>query len=176
MTKVILYIATSQDGFIADKNGGVDWLPHPSDDNSDDEFGYQALIDSISVIVMGSKSYKQILGFGDWAWQNKQTYVFTSQPLTTVQNNIAFVHDDVKTFMENLKELNPNQNIWLLGGAELIKSFSKEHLIDEYIITVTSDILNEGIKLKLYDNNVALVQTKSCSNGMQQQFYVKKEV
>jgi dihydrofolate reductase len=127
-------------------------------------------MNSISTIVMGSKSYKQILGFSDWAWDNKQTYVFTSQPLTTKKDNIFFFHDDVKTFM---KQLNPNQDIWLLGGAELTKSFSKEHLIDEYIITITSDILTEGIKLELFDDNMTLIKTKSCSGGMMQQFYAR---
>ncbi len=68
MNKIILYVATSQDGFIADKDGGVGWLPHPSEDNVDkDEFGFKALMDRIAIIIMGSKSYQQILGFGDWA-------------------------------------------------------------------------------------------------------------
>ena len=87
MNKVILYIATSLDGFIADKEGGVDWLPHETEDPKD-LVGFKALLNRISVIVMGSKSYKQILTFGQWAWPDKQTYVFTSQNLKTRSNLI----------------------------------------------------------------------------------------
>jgi dihydrofolate reductase len=43
MNKIILYIATSKDGFIADKNGGVDWLPHPKNDHDLETVGYKDL-------------------------------------------------------------------------------------------------------------------------------------
>lgn len=175
MTKIILYIATSQDGFIADKNGGVDWLPHPQTENESDEFGYKALIDKISSIIMGSTSYKQILGFGAWAWPDKKTYVFTSQPLSTHQTNLFFVQDEIKDFTQYLKESSPNQNIWLLGGAKLAESFAKEKLIDECIITVIPKTLGEGIKLSIPYKDFTLTHTKSCSEGMVQQFYVRKE-
>lgn len=86
--KIILYIVTSLDGFIADKDGGVDWLPQ---EDPQDIFGYETLLSRISTIVMGSRSYKQILTFGEWAWADKQTYVFTSQDLTTARSDITFV-------------------------------------------------------------------------------------
>lgn len=68
MNKIILYIATSLDGFIADINGGVDWLPHPKDDAELEAVGYKDLMERIDTILMGSRSYKQILSFGDWGW------------------------------------------------------------------------------------------------------------
>ena len=166
MTRVILYIATSQDGFIADKDGGVDWLPQSDDHN---EFGYEELLNRIQVIVMGSHSYKQILGFGDWAWSDKTTYVFTSQELTTSHDNIFFTHQDVSSF---IKKIEPKQNIWLLGGAELIKSFDKENLIDEAIITIVPAVLGEGIKLDLSYESFTLVNTKTGSNGIVQKHYL----
>jgi dihydrofolate reductase len=61
MNKIILYIATSQDGFIADKNGGVDWLPQPKDDAELEAVGYKDLIARIDTILMGSRSFEQIL-------------------------------------------------------------------------------------------------------------------
>lgn len=98
MNKVILYIATSQDGFIADKNGGVDWLPGPTEDPTD-MFGYKKLMDSIDTIVMGSKSYTQILTFGDWAWQNKRTYIFSKQSLQSDLACISITKDSPAVFM-----------------------------------------------------------------------------
>ncbi|MFI4919673.1 MAG: hypothetical protein ACHP65_08975, partial [Legionellales bacterium] len=67
----ILYIATSEDGFIADKNGDVDWLPHPKDDHdwevvSYTFHGWVFRFYAIDIIVMASRSFKQIIGFGNW--------------------------------------------------------------------------------------------------------------
>ena len=64
MKKIILFIATSKDSFIADVNGDVDWLPHPKDDAELEVVGYKSLMSRIDTILMGSRSYKQILGFG----------------------------------------------------------------------------------------------------------------
>jgi dihydrofolate reductase len=178
--KIILYIATSEDGFIADKNGGVDWLPALTDENvkadEGDEFGYKALMNETSIIVMGSRSYEQILGFGEWAWADKMTYVFTSQPLITTRKDINFVSEEVKNFMDKIRKQKTDKNIWLLGGAKLIKSFVQENLIDECIITVSPVKLGEGIALDLRYENFILSKTKSCSHGMVQKFYNKKIV
>ncbi len=170
MTKVILYIATSSDGYIADKDGGVDWLPHPDTVDDSDEFGYEALMKRTSLIAMGSRSYLQILGFGDWAWPGKTTYVFSKQSLVSERDDIKFVQKDVKSFMKSL-QAHADQDIWLLGGAELIKSFAAEKLIDECIITVVPTALGDGIKLELPYEDFSLTQTKPCSFGMTQQFY-----
>ena len=72
MSKVILYIATSQDGFIADKDGDVNWLSQPEDDSDLEVVGYKNLMQRIDTIIMGSNSYKQILGFGNWACVDKK--------------------------------------------------------------------------------------------------------
>lgn len=175
MTKIILYIATSQDGFIADKNGGVDWLPHPQPEDKSDEFGYQALMQKISTILMGSVSYQQILSFGAWAWPEKKTYVFSAQALRTNQAGIFFVHEKLKDAAKHLKTIANNQDIWLLGGAKLAASFAEEKLIDECIITIIPTILGEGIKLVLPYEDFTLTHTKSCREGMIQKFYLRKK-
>lgn len=66
MSKVILYIATSADGFIADDSGGIDWLPQPTSSVDLETVGYNRLIERIDTIVMGSRSYEQIMTFGAW--------------------------------------------------------------------------------------------------------------
>ena len=60
MNKIILYIATSEDGFIADKNGDVDWLPHPKDDNDLEIVGYNKLMQRIDTILMGSRTVNRL--------------------------------------------------------------------------------------------------------------------
>ena len=49
-------------------------VPHPKDDHDLETVGYKALMERIDTILMGSNSYKQILGFGNWGWPDKQTY------------------------------------------------------------------------------------------------------
>ncbi|MNE70175.1 hypothetical protein D3C80_1659500 [compost metagenome] len=78
---VTLYIATSQDGFIADEHGSVDWLPEPesnADSTCATDYGYAKFFESIDTVVMGSKSYEQVLTFGvEWPYSGKQCFVFT---------------------------------------------------------------------------------------------------
>lgn len=174
MAKVILYVATSADGFIADKNGGVDWLPNPKEEDKNDEVGFKALLNSIQSIFMGRRSYEQIISFGPWAWPEKSTYVFTSKKLTTNQQNIFFVHEEPKSFMNKFRKEKPNQNVWLLGGAELSKSFFNLGLIDECIITIIPVSLNEGIFLPIPLDDFSLAQIKECQDNLLQKTYVKK--
>ena len=170
MEKVILYIATSVDGFIADKTGSVDWLSSFTD--PEDQCGYKALLERVSTIIMGSRSYEQIVGFGEWAWKDKQTYIFTSKIKTDVDSYITFVQESPKVFMNKLKS---TKDIWLLGGAELAKSFAKEKLIDECIITIVPVTLGEGIKLELPMEDFDLVSEKSPLPGIIQKVYLKRE-
>lgn len=133
--KTILYIATSQDGFIADKEGGVAWLDTYNNIEGED-CGYLAFYESIDGIIMGSHSYEQILGFGEWIWPGKLTYVFTTKSLKGERPEVVLVHENVSTFMSQLQSKEQHQNLWLLGGAKLIKSYAALGLIDECIITM----------------------------------------
>ena len=173
MSKVILYIATSLDGFIADKNGGVDWLPQPKDDAELEEVGYKALMSRIDTILMGSNSYKQILGFGDWGWPDKQTYVFASNLLESEQPHITITHDSPIQFMANMKDRKSDKDIWLLGGAALAKSFAQDGLIDEIILTIVPQALGNGIPLGLTFENFDLTSEKSLMDGITQKIYLK---
>lgn len=171
MNKVILYIATSLDGFIADQDGGVDWLPHP--DDPEDMVGFKALLDRVSIIVMGSHSYRQILGFGEWAWPDKQTYVFTSQTLPAACSNVFFTQDTPKSFMGNMGCQQIKGDIWLLGGAQLAQSFAKEGLIDECIVTEIPMKLVKGIELGISLDGFALSTVKLCMDDIVQKIYLK---
>ena len=69
--KIVLYIATSQDGYIADENGSVDWLPQTLSETAGQDYGYQEFYDSVDAITIGRKTYEYILGFGDWPYPGK---------------------------------------------------------------------------------------------------------
>jgi dihydrofolate reductase len=171
MNKVILYIATSQDNFIADKNGGVDWLP--SEPDPEDTVGFKELLNRIKIIVLGSTSYQQIIGFGPWAWPDKKTYVFTYEKLDAVHPSISFVQGCPQKFLTTLDATGEHGDIWLLGGANLAHAFAEKNLIDEYIVTIAPVTLDEGIKIDLPMGNFMRASEKLCVDGMIQKTYVK---
>ncbi|MBA4283763.1 MAG: dihydrofolate reductase [Candidatus Puniceispirillum sp.] len=174
MPKVILNVATSMDDFIADVNGGVDWLPG-EDSDPDDSCGMRLFKNDISVIVMGSTSYQQILTFGEWAWPDKLTYVFTSQAdLVSENQQIRFVHDTPEDCIETIKWSAKDKNIWLLGGAKLAHAFFRQHLIDEVILTVIPILLGNGIKLNIPCTDFDLASETHCAGGMTRRRYEKK--
>jgi dihydrofolate reductase len=176
MNKIILYIATSQDGFIADKNGGVDWLPQPKDDHDLKVVGYTKLMERIDTILMGSNSFKQIIGFDDWGWPHKQTYVFTSKPFESEQSYINVTHNSPAEFISRLKDRNSDKDIWLLGGAELATSFAQDGLIDEIILTIIPQILGDGILLGLTFESFYLASEKALMDGIIQRVYLRKTI
>lgn len=171
MTKIILYAATSIDGYIADKNGNVDWLPDPNTDK--DDVDHKGFLNSIQSIFMGRRSYEQILTFGKWAWPEKTTYVFTSKKLPANGSNIFFVHEPPEIFMQKFRTEKSNQNVWLLGGAELNKSFCDLNLIDECIITVVPVTLGDGIPLSISLNDFKLARIKKFQDNLVQKTYLK---
>lgn len=174
MNKIILYIATSLDGFIADIHGDVDWLPRPKDDAELEAVGYKSLMSRIDTILMGSASYKQIVGFGNWGWPDKQTYVFTARPLESEQTHITITHDSPFEFMAKFKDRKSDKDIWLLGGAALAQSFAHDGLIDEIILTIVPQTLGAGIMLGLTFESFDLAGEKTLMDGMIQKIYLRK--
>ena len=171
MSKIILYIATSQDGFIADTQGNVDWLPEPKNSNDLEVVGYNQLMKQIDTIAMGHNTYEKILTFGDWGWPNKQTFVFTFEPLITQLDCIKFTSDPPKVWFE---KLNNKKDIWLMGGAKLAQSFAKDDLIDEIILTIVPQKLGQGIALDLSWKDFNLKEKKQLMDGMVQKIYSKQ--
>ncbi len=173
MNKIILYIATSKDGFIADKNGDVDWLPHPKDDHDLEVVGYKKLMQRIDIILMGSRSFKQIAGFGNWGWTDKHTYVFSTQTLEPQLPCITITNDSPSQFIKKMRETGSDKDIWLLGGANLSKSFAEDGLIDEIILTIVPQILGDGIPLGLSFNDFYLTREQTLMDGMIQRIYLR---
>jgi len=138
MKKVILNIATSLDGFIARKNGSVDWLPEIN--NTKEDYGMKEFMESVGTVVLGNTTYQQFKA----PYKNKKCFVF-SRKNTGKEDNIIYVNSDVDDFLNGLSD--DDGNIWLVGGADIIKEFLKKNLIDEFIITVIPKLIGEGIPL-----------------------------
>ena len=144
MASVLLYIAISIDGYIAKKDGSVDWLSVV--DGSDSDYGYYTFYDSVDALIMGSKTYQQILDFGEWPYAGKPSYIFTRQALESSRDDVIFVSEGPLDVMRRL-EAEGMKRVWMVGGGQIIASFIKNGLIDEYIISIIPTILGEGIPL-----------------------------
>ncbi len=146
-TKNSVFIATSLDGFIADKNGGIDWLHAiPNPDNID--MGYGEFTARIDAIVMGRVSFETVCGFDiDWPY-SVPVFVLSNmlkEVPATLKDKVFLVNG---TFKEVLEEIH-NQGYYNLyiDGGKTIQSFLKEDLIDDMIITTIPILLGGGTPL-----------------------------
>ena len=172
---IILYIAQSLDGYVARPDGSINWLDEFNEGQEpNSESSYPEFLSGIDTILMGRKSYDQILTFGDWPYVNKKCYVFTSGELQKPPANadVTRAEGNVKAFVGRVCE---GKRVWLLGGAGLVKPFVKEKLIDEYIISTIPVIIGSGIRLFLESEaGIKLRCTKSrrWENGIVESTYV----
>jgi len=152
--KIIVYIATSADGFIARPDGSYDWLdrPHPKGD-----YGMPEFFKSIDSIIWGRKTYSQTLEkkvdlsvFGSGI----KHYIFSRQPTAHKSSDpsVEFVSEPIKQFAQRLRARpaaagKPVKDIWMMGGGEIIASFLDAGEIDEFSIHVIPVMIGEGIPL-----------------------------
>jgi len=164
--KVILYIAVSLDGFIARKDGSVDWLDKFN--NTDEDFGYSEFYNSIGTVILGSTTFDQ---FPD-AYNDKDCFVF-SRKKTGKKGNAIYVSGDPEEFLKSLNTKD-DMDIWLVGGANLTNQFLQHDLIDEFIITIIPTILGDGIRLfseETKELQLIVKDTKSFDSGVVQIHY-----
>jgi|GEM_PF-277041 len=175
--RIVLYIATSRDGFIADTQGSVDWLPQPNE--VDDDCGFSEFLASIDVIAQGSRTFLQSLSFielgivPDLPFGGKHMYVFTREPMQTDRIDVTFV-SSIKEFLALIEQDTQIKRVWLMGGAELIASFKAADLIDECIITVIPKDIGEGLALpKQVFDGMKYVGSTQYSHGIVEKRYVR---
>ena len=149
MRKIIVYIATSADGFIARKDGGVDWLDRPRPKGN---YGMAEFWNSIDTIVMGRKTYDMAAKFikegkaTPGMFRGIKHYVFSRKKRKTAFEGFEFVTESIKDFAPRLRK-QKGKNIFMLGGAGIIGSFLDEGEIDEFVISVVPVFIGEGIPL-----------------------------
>lgn len=147
MRECILFIAMSLDGYIADSNGGVDWLNGQGND-SDNVDVYSEFVKGIDTILMGWNTYYQVtteLSPTEWIYSDFTTYVFTHKEIEPAEG-IYFTNDNPADLLKKLKA-QEGKSIWICGGANLIRQLMNDDLIDQYYISVIPTILGSGIRL-----------------------------
>lgn len=141
-----VYVATSLDGYIASKDGGIDWLMDiPNPDGSD--HGFSEFMQKVDAIVMGRNTFEQVVSFGVWGYE-KPVFVL-SNTLEKVPDHLKekaeVLSGDIDSIITYLKGQGYN-DLYVDGGV-VIHSFLEKDLIDELIITRVSIILGSGIPL-----------------------------
>ena len=142
-----VFIATSLDGYIADRDGGVDWLQSiPNPDNMD--CGYGDFIARMDAIVMGRKSFEKVCTFDcDWPY-SKPVFVLSNSLVSVPEAYQGKAEVITGTLTDVLMSLHAEGYMQLyIDGGVTVQSFLKEDLIDEMIITVLPILLGGGLPL-----------------------------
>ena len=174
-SRVTIHMAASLDGFIARKDGRVDWL------ETSDEFVGGATMDpafvetflkSIGCYVMGSKTYETAIGFEaagfGWSYGDKPVFVLTSRKLPRTRETVEFYTGDLAQFV-NARLRPAFRSIWFVGGGVLSAECLRLGLADEVRYSILPILIGDGIRFfEKLDKDVALrqVEVKAYASGM----------
>jgi dihydrofolate reductase len=174
--KTIAYIGTSLDGFIARKEGEIDWLIQFDDQETSQS--YSEFISNIDAIVIGRGTYEKVLTFPTWFYLQK-VFVLSSQTKQipdSLKEKVTVLSMQPKELLLHLSNKGYS-NIYVDGG-KVIQSFLKENLLDELIITRVPVLIGNGIPLFGWlDHDITFkhVHTNIFSNGLVKSHYQKKQ-
>jgi dihydrofolate reductase len=174
-SRVTIHMAASLDGFIARKDGSVDWLE--TSDRFEDGLTMDAelvehFLKTIDCYVMGSRTYETALDFEakgqGWAYGDKPTFVLTHRELPKIRESIAFYAGDLARLVN--ERLKPAfRSIWFVGGGRVSGECLRLGLADEIRYSIMPILIGEGISFfEHLDVDVALhlMEVKAYKSGM----------
>src|SRR6476619_3362267 len=174
-SRVTIHMVASLDGFIARKDGSVDWLETSDEfaggDSMDPEF-VEAFLRTIDCYVMGSRTYETALnfeakGFG-WSYGDKPTFVLTHRELPRTRKSVEFYSGDLAEFVNN--RLRPAfRSTWFVGGGAVSGECLRLGLADEVRYSILPILIGDGIRFfERLDKDVALHlrEVKAYKSGM----------
>jgi dihydrofolate reductase len=172
-SRITIHMAASLDGFIARKDGSVDWLV-ASDEfvHGDDSEVVEAFLETIDCYVMGSRTYETALrleakGLG-WSYGDKPTFVLTSRQLPRVRDTVEFYSGDLAQLV-NVRLRPTFRSIWFVGGGVVSADCVRLGLADELRYSILPILIGSGIPFfEKLDRDVALhlAEVKAYKSGM----------
>lgn len=174
-SRVTIHMAASLDGFVARKDGRVDWL-ETSDEFASGETmdpGFvETFLNSINCYVMGSRTYETAFGFETkglgWAYGDKPVFVLTSRKLPRTRETVEFYSGDLAQFVN--ASLRPAfRSIWFVGGGVVSGECLRLGLADELRYSILPIVIGDGIHFfEKLDRDVALhlMEVKGYKSGM----------
>lgn len=145
--RITLYVAASVDGFIADSEGGVEWLDEydPDPETDGDPYGYEAFVSDVDCVVVGSRTYEQQLTFGGWPYGDRPTYVLTRRELPRATDAVESFDGEVDDLIPELRRR--YDHVFLVGGATVARAFLRHRGVDELRLFVVPVLLGSGVAL-----------------------------
>jgi dihydrofolate reductase len=174
-SRVTIHMVASLDGFIARKDGSVDWLETADEfaggETMDPEF-VATFLNTIDCYVMGSRTYETALGFEakgyGWVYGDKPTIVLTHRDLPRTRHSVEFYSDDLAQLVN--ERLRPKfRSIWFAGGGVLSAECVRLGLADEIVYSIVPIAIGGGISFfERLDRDVPLHLSgvKAYKNGM----------
>lgn len=171
MRKVVLYIASSLDGYIAKPNDDLGFLSIV--EKAGEDYGYAEFIETVDTVILGRKTYDYIVAkVPDYIHGDKTTYVITRTPQPD-KLHTKFYTGTLKDLIADLQS-KPGKNIFCDGGAEIVNELLKENLIDELIISIIPILVGDGTRLfkdGRPEQLLRLVSAQSFEKGLVQLHY-----
>ena len=173
--RVTIHMAASLDGFIARRDGSVDWLETSDNFDSGDTLTPEFVAEFLKTIdcyVMGSRTYETALDFEarglGWSYGDKPTFVLTRRTLPKTRNTVEFYSGDLGRLVS--ERLKPNfHSIWFVGGGEVSAECLRLRLADEVRYSIVPRLIGDGISFfQGLDQDVALhlLEAKAYKSGM----------
>lgn len=167
--KISIYIASSIDGYIARKDGSIDWLEYGH--VGDEDYGFKKFINNIDALVLGRNTYEVVSGFDEWPYKGKRVIVLS--------HTLKKVRKEAELFCGQLSHLasllysDGIKHVWVDGGITVSK-FLEAGLVDDITISVISVVLGSGIPLFSTmdkEHKCRLISTQSYPSGLVQLKY-----
>ena len=147
--KTSVYIATTLDGFIARRDGSIDWLNEANDVvPMGEDCGFMAFMDSVDTLIMGRKTYEQVLSFEQWPYGETQVVVMSHRKVKippSLSDKISQSSESPQVLLDRLSAQGVRHAY--VDGGSTIQSFLRESLIDEITITRVPVAIGDGIPL-----------------------------
>lgn len=181
---VTVHMVASLDGFIARRDGGVDWLEtadvYPAGRTLDAKT-VATFLETIDCYVMGSRTYETALGFESrglgWAYGDKPVFVATHRNLPKAGHPVEFWSGDLTALVDG--RLRPRYpSIWIVGGAALCGECLELGVVDEVRYSVMPIVIGDGIHFftgLARDVPLHLVDVAAYANGMVELRYEVKK-
>ena len=174
-SRVTIHMAASLDGFIARRDGRVDWLETSDTFEHGDSMPPEivaAFLKTIDCYVMGSRTYETALDFEakglGWSYGDKPTFVLTHRTLRKTRSTVEFYSGDLGRLVD--ERLKPQfRSIWFVGGGDVSASCLRLGLADEVRYSILPIVIGDGLSFfEGLDRDVALhlLEARAYKNGM----------
>ena len=175
--KASAFIATSLDGYIARRDGDLDWLfsAAPSGGAVAEDYGYAEFMATVDTIIMGRNTYEKVRTFGAWPYHGKQVIVLTTRPLEIPAELRHAVRAAAGSPAEVVAAVAATgaRHAYVDGG-QTIQRFLDAGLLERLIVNTVPVLIGDGIPLfgrATADIRLAHVRTRAFPTGLVQNEY-----